>query len=137
MSFLHFHLGRKAVTVQLSPKEFRKRAKRALDDATWAVMQAEEASYRARAAAARCEEAECKASTAYACSIEAVQILAQEMREIAAGVPIGVESFDALLKMASEEQHAPTCELPEPAWLCRKRGGPKGGADAFGVKLPD
>ena len=122
MSLLHFHRGDRAVTAQLSPKEFRRRAKRALDDAEWAVMQSEEASYRARESVARCELAEARAATAYQCGIEAVQILSQEIREIAAGVPIGVESFDALLEMASKEKHG-TCEIPQPRFLCRGRKG--------------
>ncbi|MCX7038058.1 MAG: hypothetical protein NT005_02830 [Spirochaetes bacterium] len=117
----------------MDTKEFRRRAKKALDKAMWAVMQSEEASYRAKDAVARCELAEMKASTAYQCSIEAVQILAQEVREIAAGVPIGVESFDKLLEMASEEQRKPF-QAYDPADV--KVHGPKGAAQAIGVSLP-
>ena len=105
MSLLHFHLGRKAVTLETLPKEFRKRAKQALDDATWAVMQAEEAAYRAREAVARCELAELSASTARSCAIEAVQILAQEMREVTEGRPVSAIVYDEFLAQVAEKRH--------------------------------
>jgi len=138
MSFLHFHRGRKAVTVETLPKDFRRRAKRALDDATWAVLQSEEAAYRAKEAVARCECAEAKASTAYACSLEAVQILAAEVREAVEGRPVSAIVFDEFLRQAAEEVKAEhgRCEIEEPAFLCRKRGASQSAAEALGVRLP-
>jgi hypothetical protein len=97
-----------------------------------AVIDAERAKYRAEQALVRCEEAELKASTAYTCSVEAVQILAQEMRELAAGVPIGVESFDKLIEMASEEQRKPF-QAYDPRDM--RIHAPKP-AEAIGVRLP-
>jgi hypothetical protein len=119
-------------------EDFKRRAKKVLDKAIWTTLEAEQSVYQAREALARAETAEMKATTAYTCSLEAVKILAQEVREATEGRPVSAIVFDEFLRQASEGQHG-GCEIEEPAFLNRpssRKGGPRSETQALGVSLP-
>jgi len=105
MSLLHFHLGRKAITIQMTPKDFKRRARKALDEMLWGIMQSEEQLYRARQAEVRAEEAESRAHTAYEAGVEAIRILSAEVKEVAEGRPVSTIVYDEFLRQAAEKSH--------------------------------